>query len=171
MCSCFQPVLEVICSRMRYISSQIERNIRIIAMGSSLSNAKDIAQWLGCSATGFFNFHPNVRPVPMELHIQVGGMFRLSGDPSFPICCAVLFLACCFAALQILPRTPKRRNCLNSMNLKMRPQMYKLSQIIPEDMSNVVINIVFSDKPLSKPVVNCKIKGYTPLDVKRIIFG
>jgi replicative superfamily II helicase len=56
---------------MRYISSQIERNIRIIAMGSSLCNAKDIAQWLGCSTTGFFNFHPNVRPVPMELHIQV----------------------------------------------------------------------------------------------------
>ncbi len=68
----FQPVLEVICSRMRYISSQIERNIRIICLSSSLSNAKDIAQWLGCSTTGFFNFHPNVRPVPLELHIQVG---------------------------------------------------------------------------------------------------
>ena len=66
-----QPVLEVICSRMRYISSQIERNIRILALSSSLSNAKDIAQWLGCSTTGFFNFHPNVRPVPLELHIQV----------------------------------------------------------------------------------------------------
>ena len=65
-----QPVLEVICSRMRYISSQIERNIRILALSSSLSNAKDIAQWLGCSTTGTFNFHPNVRPVPLELHIQ-----------------------------------------------------------------------------------------------------
>ncbi|KAK2163706.1 hypothetical protein LSH36_75g12085 [Paralvinella palmiformis] len=64
------PVLEVICSRMRYISSQIERNIRILALSSSLSNAKDIAQWLGCSTTGTFNFHPNVRPVPLELHIQ-----------------------------------------------------------------------------------------------------
>jgi pre-mRNA-splicing helicase BRR2 len=66
----FQPVLEVICSRMRYISSQIERNIRILALSSSLSNAKDIAQWLGCSTPGTFNFHPNVRPVPLELHIQ-----------------------------------------------------------------------------------------------------
>ncbi|XP_074640358.1 U5 small nuclear ribonucleoprotein 200 kDa helicase-like [Tubulanus polymorphus] len=64
------PVLEVICSRMRYISSQIERNIRIIALSSSLSNAKDIAQWLGCGNNVFFNFHPNVRPVPLELHIQ-----------------------------------------------------------------------------------------------------
>uniref|UniRef100_A0A452IEH7 Activating signal cointegrator 1 complex subunit 3 n=1 Tax=Gopherus agassizii TaxID=38772 RepID=A0A452IEH7_9SAUR len=66
------PVLEVICSRMRYISSQIERPIRIVALSSSLSNAKDVAHWLGCSATSTFNFHPNVRPVPLELHIQVG---------------------------------------------------------------------------------------------------
>ena len=32
--------MEVICSRMRYISSQIERNIRIIALGHSIANAK-----------------------------------------------------------------------------------------------------------------------------------
>ena len=32
--------MEVICSRMRYISSQIDRNIRIIALSSSLANAK-----------------------------------------------------------------------------------------------------------------------------------
>ena len=32
--------MEVIGSRMRYISSQIERNIRIVALSSSLANAK-----------------------------------------------------------------------------------------------------------------------------------
>ncbi|XP_033632749.1 U5 small nuclear ribonucleoprotein 200 kDa helicase-like [Asterias rubens] len=64
------PVLEVICSRMRYISSQIERNIRLLAFSSSLANAKDVAQWLGASTTNTFNFHPNVRPVPLEMHIQ-----------------------------------------------------------------------------------------------------
>ncbi|EDS43282.1 pre-mRNA-splicing helicase BRR2 [Culex quinquefasciatus] len=37
------PVLEVVCSRMRYISSQIEKQIRIIAL---------------------------VRPIPLELHVQ-----------------------------------------------------------------------------------------------------
>lgn len=65
---------------MRYISSQIERPIRIVALSSSLSNAKDVAHWLGCSATSTFNFHPNVRPVPLELHIQVG----LNSGPSWP---------------------------------------------------------------------------------------
>ncbi|XP_076308174.1 U5 small nuclear ribonucleoprotein l(3)72Ab isoform X1 [Tachypleus tridentatus] len=64
------PIIEVICSRMRYISSQIERQIRIVALSSSLANAKDVAQWLGAGTNSSFNFHPNVRPVPLELHIQ-----------------------------------------------------------------------------------------------------
>ena len=64
------PEVEVVCSRMRYIASQLEKQIRIIALGSSLANARDVAQWLGCSAMHTFNFHPNVRPVPLELHIQ-----------------------------------------------------------------------------------------------------
>lgn len=63
------PVMEVICSRMRYVSSQIEKSIRIIALTSSLANSKDVAQWLGVSTNNIFNFHPNVRPVPLELHI------------------------------------------------------------------------------------------------------
>ena len=64
------PVLEVVCSRMRYISSQIERQIRIVALSASLADARDVAQWLGCSSNCTFNFHPSVRPLPLELHIQ-----------------------------------------------------------------------------------------------------
>ncbi|XP_037076641.1 LOW QUALITY PROTEIN: putative U5 small nuclear ribonucleoprotein 200 kDa helicase, partial [Pollicipes pollicipes] len=64
------PVLEVVCSRMRYISSQLEKPIRVVALSSPLSNARDVAQWLGCAPQSTFNFHPNVRPLPLELHIQ-----------------------------------------------------------------------------------------------------
>lgn len=64
------PVVEIVCSRMRYISSQIERQIRILALSASLSDYRDVAQWLGCNANATFNFHPSVRPVPLELHIQ-----------------------------------------------------------------------------------------------------
>jgi pre-mRNA-splicing helicase BRR2 len=64
------PVLEIICSRMRYISSQLEKNIRIVALSSSIANAKDLAQWLYCNSNSTFNFHPNVRPLQLELHIQ-----------------------------------------------------------------------------------------------------
>ena len=55
---------------MRYVASQIEKPIRIVALSASLADARDAAQWLGCSATSTFNFHPSVRPIPLELHVQ-----------------------------------------------------------------------------------------------------
>ena len=64
------PVLEVVISRMRYISSQTDNKVRILALSTSLANAKDLAEWIGCSHHGLFNFHSNVRPVPLEIHIQ-----------------------------------------------------------------------------------------------------
>lgn len=64
------PVIEIVCSRMRYISSQIEKQIRIIALSASLMDYRDISQWLGCNANYTFNFHPSVRPIPLELHVQ-----------------------------------------------------------------------------------------------------
>lgn len=35
-----------------------------------MANAKDVANWLGCSSQCTFNFHPNVRPIPLELYIN-----------------------------------------------------------------------------------------------------
>ncbi|CAF4162165.1 unnamed protein product, partial [Rotaria sordida] len=63
-------VLEIICSRMLYMSSQIERNIRIVPMATSILNAKDIGQWLGYSTNATFNFRPSIRLVQLVLHIQ-----------------------------------------------------------------------------------------------------
>ncbi|RID74276.1 hypothetical protein BRARA_B01383 [Brassica rapa] len=51
-------VLEVIVSRMRYISSQGENKIRIVALSTSLANAKDLGEWIGASSHGLFNFPP-----------------------------------------------------------------------------------------------------------------
>lgn len=64
------PILEVICSRMCYMASQIGRKTRIVALSASTANAKDVGSWLGATSHSIFNFHPNVRPVPLELHIQ-----------------------------------------------------------------------------------------------------
>ncbi|KAG6435879.1 hypothetical protein SASPL_100760 [Salvia splendens] len=64
------PILEVIVSRMRYIASQLENKIRIVALSSSLANAKDLGEWIGATSHGLFNFPPTVRPVPLEIHIQ-----------------------------------------------------------------------------------------------------
>lgn len=38
-----------------------------------LSVLSDLADWLGVSEIGLFNFKPSVRPVPLEVHIQVSG--------------------------------------------------------------------------------------------------
>ncbi|WKX97568.1 hypothetical protein Q1695_013326 [Nippostrongylus brasiliensis] len=64
------PILEVICSRMRYMSAQLDTSVRIVGLSSSLTNARDVGAWLGCSAAATFNFLPNTRPVPLELYIQ-----------------------------------------------------------------------------------------------------
>ncbi|KAL0792290.1 hypothetical protein Bca101_063667 [Brassica carinata] len=64
------PILEVIVSRMRYISSQTERSVRFVGLSTALANAGDLADWLGVGEIGLFNFKPSVRPVPIEVHIQ-----------------------------------------------------------------------------------------------------
>ncbi|XP_010258071.1 PREDICTED: DExH-box ATP-dependent RNA helicase DExH14 isoform X2 [Nelumbo nucifera] len=64
------PILEVIVSRMRYISSQTERPVRFVGLSTALANARDLADWLGVGDIGLFNFKPSVRPVPLEVHIQ-----------------------------------------------------------------------------------------------------
>jgi len=64
------PVLEVIVSRMRYISCNLDKQIRFVGLSTALANAHDIADWLGIGIVGLFNFKPSVRPVPMTAHIQ-----------------------------------------------------------------------------------------------------
>ncbi|XP_050224918.1 DExH-box ATP-dependent RNA helicase DExH14 isoform X1 [Mercurialis annua] len=64
------PILEVIVSRMRYISSQTERPLRFVGLSTALANAGNLADWLGVGEIGIFNFKPSVRPVPLEVHIQ-----------------------------------------------------------------------------------------------------
>ncbi len=67
------PVMEVVTSRMRYISSQAEGGaapIRVVALGHSIANAKEVGEWVGASSHSMFNFPPGVRPVPLEIHIQ-----------------------------------------------------------------------------------------------------
>ena len=64
------PAMEIIASRMRFVSAQTENKIRIIALGSSLANARDLGEWIGATSASIFNFHPSARPVPLEISIQ-----------------------------------------------------------------------------------------------------
>ncbi|EGD81008.1 ASCC3L1 protein [Salpingoeca rosetta] len=64
------PVLEIVCARMRYMASQLERRLRTIMLAVPVANAREMGSWCGVSGSNVFNFHPTVRPVPLELHVQ-----------------------------------------------------------------------------------------------------
>ena len=62
--------LEIVASRARYVASQLQKSVRIVALGSSIANAKDVGDWLGVSNNALYNFPPSVRPVPLEIHMH-----------------------------------------------------------------------------------------------------
>jgi len=63
-------VIEVVTSRMRYISSQLNNSCRVVGLSTSLANARDLGEWIGVGTHGLFNFPPGVRPTPLDIHIQ-----------------------------------------------------------------------------------------------------
>ena len=63
-------IYEIIVSRMHYVALQTDNDMRLIGLSVSLSNARDIGEWLGATKHTIYNFSPLVRPVPLELHIQ-----------------------------------------------------------------------------------------------------
>jgi pre-mRNA-splicing helicase BRR2 len=63
------PILEIVTSRMRYVAAQTERPVRIVGLAASVANAKELGDWIGASPASAFSFHPNVRPVPLDLSI------------------------------------------------------------------------------------------------------
>ncbi|XP_050547877.1 activating signal cointegrator 1 complex subunit 3-like, partial [Daktulosphaira vitifoliae] len=64
------PVLEIIISRINFISTHSGQHTRIIALTTALSTAADLASWLHIGEMGLYNFRPSVRPVPLEVHIS-----------------------------------------------------------------------------------------------------
>eukprot|EP01064_Diplonema_japonicum_P012366 TRINITY_DN19848_c0_g1_i1.p1 TRINITY_DN19848_c0_g1~~TRINITY_DN19848_c0_g1_i1.p1 ORF type:complete len:2149 (+),score=712.76 TRINITY_DN19848_c0_g1_i1:40-6486(+) len=67
------PTMEIVVSRMRYISSNTQQDgkkIRIVGLAHSLLHAKDVGMWLGCPSPAVFNFHPSARPTPIEISLR-----------------------------------------------------------------------------------------------------
>ncbi|KAF3902167.1 hypothetical protein ABW21_db0206227 [Orbilia brochopaga] len=71
---------EIVVSRMQYIAIQLEKtDTRIIALSVSLSNARDLGEWIGANSHTIYNFSPLDRPVPLEIHMQ---SFTIPHHPS-----------------------------------------------------------------------------------------
>lgn len=64
------PTLEVVVSRMRAISKLLSKPIRVVGLGSSMADGKEVGDWLGAPSHTQFCFPPGSRPVPLEIHIQ-----------------------------------------------------------------------------------------------------
>jgi pre-mRNA-splicing helicase BRR2 len=65
-------IYEVVISRMQAMAQQLEdeRRLRIVGLSVSLSDAKDIGEWIGATKHTIYNFSSHVRAVPLELHLQ-----------------------------------------------------------------------------------------------------
>ncbi|KXT14286.1 hypothetical protein AC579_8428 [Pseudocercospora musae] len=72
-------IYEAVMSRSQAIKAQLENDLRTIGLSVSLSNARDIGEWIGCSKHTIFNFSPNNRPLPLNLHLQT---FNIPHFPS-----------------------------------------------------------------------------------------
>ncbi|KAF3932488.1 hypothetical protein ABW19_dt0207759 [Dactylella cylindrospora] len=71
---------EIVVSRMQYIAIQLEKtDSRIVALSVSLSNARDLGEWIGATSHTIYNFSPLDRPVPLEIHMQ---SFTIPHHPS-----------------------------------------------------------------------------------------
>jgi pre-mRNA-splicing helicase BRR2 len=62
--------MEVMISHMRNITSQVKSPIRIVALGSSIADFRDVAEWIRAMHVHIFNLYPDVRQQPIEVVIQ-----------------------------------------------------------------------------------------------------
>jgi pre-mRNA-splicing helicase BRR2 len=91
---------EAIVSRMHAMSLQLESKLRIVGLSVSLSNARDIGEWIDASKHTIYNFSAGVRAVPLELHIQ---SFTI---PHFPSLMLAMAKPTYHAILQLSPSQP-----------------------------------------------------------------
>ena len=105
-------IYEIIVSRMHYVALQTESNMRIVGLSVSLSNARDIGEWIGATKHTIYNFSPHIRPVPLELHIQ---SFTIPHFPSLmlamakPTYAAILGMAPDRPAMVFVPNRKQTR--------------------------------------------------------------
>ncbi|KAJ5232624.1 Helicase C-terminal [Penicillium chermesinum] len=93
-------VYEIVVSRMRHIAQQTENEIRILGLSVPLANARSVGEWIGAHKHTIFNFSPNARPRPLELHIQ---SFSI---PHFPSLMLAMSRPVYHSILQLSPDKP-----------------------------------------------------------------
>ncbi|CAO2656748.1 Nn.00g055510.m01.CDS01 [Neocucurbitaria sp. VM-36] len=107
-------VYEIVVSRMQAMAAQLESKLRIVGLSVSLSNARDVGEWIGANKHTIYNFSPGIRAVPLELKIQ---SFTI---PHFPSLMMAMARPTYSAITQLSPDkpamvfVPNRRQARNS---------------------------------------------------------
>lgn len=78
-------IYELVMSRTQAVAVQLDSKIRIVALSVSLSNARDIGEWIGATKQTIYNFGPGSRTIPLSMHIQT---FNIPHFPSLMIAMA-----------------------------------------------------------------------------------
>ncbi|ODV87149.1 hypothetical protein CANARDRAFT_174242 [[Candida] arabinofermentans NRRL YB-2248] len=73
-------IYEVVLSRMRFIAANLEKNIRIVALGSSIADSKNFGAWLGVPKQNIMNFDSTERVHPLEVKLHHS---EITHHPSF----------------------------------------------------------------------------------------
>lgn len=66
----FGAVYETIISRVTFITNQLEKETRIVALASCIADGRDFGEWIGVNKGNVFNFSPHERIDPIEIHLQ-----------------------------------------------------------------------------------------------------
>lgn len=73
-------IYEAVISRMSFISTQLDKETRIVTLSSCVANGRDFGEWLGVNKSHIFNFSPQERINPIEIHLN---FFNHSANTSY----------------------------------------------------------------------------------------
>jgi pre-mRNA-splicing helicase BRR2 len=62
--------LEMIVSRMRYMENQTGNKMRFIALSTTVANYNNLADWIGATNRGRFNFPLSNRQISLDMHVS-----------------------------------------------------------------------------------------------------
>ncbi|EDO14727.1 hypothetical protein Kpol_1075p5 [Vanderwaltozyma polyspora DSM 70294] len=64
------PSYECLISQMNLMSSQLEKDLRIVGLSSCIANARDFGDWMGVNKKYIFNYSPLEQIYPVDIHLD-----------------------------------------------------------------------------------------------------
>jgi pre-mRNA-splicing helicase BRR2 len=149
-------VYESVISRMRFMSSQLESELRIVALGTSLANGRDFGEWIGAEKSNIFNFASKDRVRPLEIHLQ---SFAINHNPSMILAMIKpAYLAVkSFQGGSSLVFVPTRKQCVDIA--------FEFSKLAETDNVSFLNTDVSEIEPLLKKVTDDTLKTFLKLGI------